>query len=606
MGNFFRNKRGAFAIQFALMVIPIMGCIGLAVDGGRAFLARFELAQALDAAALAIGSTIDPDQDLDALAAKFVEQNFHVAGAGDVALDLDPQGDVVTLSGTVQIETYFMPLFGHPYVTVGASSEVRRGGADVEVALVLDTTGSMSGSKLAALKVAANDLINTVVSDVQEPYYSKLALVTYGNTVYAGSNAAALRGTPPAGKAIDAATWKNGATKAISAVTKASQAVVTSNAHGLVNGDYIYISGVSGMTQINNKKFLVSDTTANTFKIKNPSTTSYINSSSYSTFSASGTPIIQKCWAATCEVQVTSTAHGFANNDWVWISGVTGMTQLNNASNVAWQVTGVTANTYRLVGSTGPSYGTYTANANDVAYCTTVGCQWYRFTNNSSSIQVKQISNCVTERIGTDAYTETPPSTSPVGRNYATASYATCETTGAMIPLSTNKTTLTNKVTSLNAAGSTAGQIGLAWGWYMLSPDWGYLWPSTDNQPALYTQEDSVKVVVLMTDGAFNTAHYNGVASKNYSAANNADRINVNATNGNPFTQAENLCDAMKDQNIIIYTVGFDVGTDSTIIDFMTGCATDADHAYLAATASELQQAFQEIATSITLLRLSK
>ena len=84
------------------------------------------------------------------------------------------------------------------------------------------------------------------------------------------------------------------------------------------------------------------------------------------------------------------------------------------------------------------------------------------------------------------------------------------------------------------------------------------------------------------------------------------DQINVTATNGNPFTQAETLCDAMKDQNIIIYTVGFDVGNDDTIIDFMTGCATDEDHAYLAATASELQQAFQEIATSITLLRLSK
>ena len=68
----------------------------------------------------------------------------------------------------------------------------------------------------------------------------------------------------------------------------------------------------------------------------------------------------------------------------------------------------------------------------------------------------------------------------------------------------------------------------------------------------------------------------------------------------------EGVLEVFAIRNIIIYTVGFDVGTDSTIIDFMTGCATDADHAYLAATASELQQAFQEIATSITLLRLSK
>ena len=49
ISKFVANKRGAFALQFAMMAIPLTVCTGLAIDGGRAFLARFELAAALDA-----------------------------------------------------------------------------------------------------------------------------------------------------------------------------------------------------------------------------------------------------------------------------------------------------------------------------------------------------------------------------------------------------------------------------------------------------------------------------------------------------------------------------------------------------------------------------
>ena len=57
IGRFLKNRDGAFAMQFALMVVPLTVCTGLAIDGGRAFLARYELSSSLDAAALAVGST---------------------------------------------------------------------------------------------------------------------------------------------------------------------------------------------------------------------------------------------------------------------------------------------------------------------------------------------------------------------------------------------------------------------------------------------------------------------------------------------------------------------------------------------------------------------
>lgn len=41
----------------------------------------------------------------------------------------------------------------------------------------------------------------------------------------------------------------------------------------------------------------------------------------------------------------------------------------------------------------------------------------------------------------------------------------------AIVPLSDNKTALKNSINSYTAAGSTAGHIGIAWAWYLLSPN---------------------------------------------------------------------------------------------------------------------------------------
>ena len=135
IGSFIANKRGAFALQFAMMAIPLTVCAGLAIDGGRAFLARFELAAALDAAALAVGSTLTEGSDLEAIAERFVERNFRTQHDEPITLELAESlvngAETWTLRGQVTINTYFMPLVGQPHVTVSAESEVRQGGNNV-------------------------------------------------------------------------------------------------------------------------------------------------------------------------------------------------------------------------------------------------------------------------------------------------------------------------------------------------------------------------------------------------------------------------------------------------------------------------------------------
>lgn len=68
----------------------------------------------------------------------------------------------------------------------------------------------------------------------------------------------------------------------ITAVTKANPAVVTLASHGFTNGARIYITGVGGMTQLNNREFIVAGVTASTFQL------SGVNSTGYSTFTSGG------------------------------------------------------------------------------------------------------------------------------------------------------------------------------------------------------------------------------------------------------------------------------------------------------------------------------
>ena len=75
--------------------------------------------------------------------------------------------------------------------------------------------------------------------------------------------------------------------KVISAITKANPAVVTSNGHGFINGDFVNISGVVGMTEVNNKTFKVADKTTNTFELQNVDGVD-INSSAFTTYGSAG------------------------------------------------------------------------------------------------------------------------------------------------------------------------------------------------------------------------------------------------------------------------------------------------------------------------------
>ena len=156
----------------------------------------------------------------------------------------------------------------------------------------------------------------------------------------------------------------------------------------------------------------------------------------------------------------------------------------------------------------------------------------------------------------------------------------------AIIPLSDDKAALVNAVRALEARGGTAGHLGTQWAWNLVSNVWGGALGGT--APASYAdvaEGKVIKAVVLMTDGVFNTAYHGGRSS----------------------TQALGLCTAMKAKGVAVFTVGFGLGGNATALSTLRNCATPGNGYFAdASNAEELEKAFENFASKLTELRLTK
>src|SRR5262249_10924205 len=72
-------------------------------------------------------------------------------------------------------------------------------------------------------------------------------------------------------------------------------------------------------------------------------------------------------------------------------------------------------------------------------------------------------------------------------------------------PMTANSATILSGINSMKPLGDTQINIGLAWGWRLLSPNWQGQWAdnemATNSLPLAYDTPNMVKVVILMTDG---------------------------------------------------------------------------------------------------------
>lgn len=83
-------------------------------------------------------------------------------------------------------------------------------------------------------------------------------------------------------------SFDGGAVKTITNISKAALAIVTCASHGFSDGQQIRITGVSGMTQVNDKVFTVHNPSTNSFSLRDKTDTTDITSTAFSTYVSGG------------------------------------------------------------------------------------------------------------------------------------------------------------------------------------------------------------------------------------------------------------------------------------------------------------------------------
>lgn len=157
---------------------------------------------------------------------------------------------------------------------------------------------------------------------------------------------------------------------------------------------------------------------------------------------------------------------------------------------------------------------------------------------------------------------------------------------GELVPLTQNTTTIKAAIDGMSAWGETYIPGGLAWGWRALSSGEPFDETGKGKSSAKLQQ-----YLILMTDGA-------NTLSPNY-----PDHWGNNTNLANTLTGE--LCTAIKNDQITVFTIAFDV-TDTTIKNILQTCATKAENFFDASNAAQLSDAFSQIGRAITALRLKK
>ncbi|MEL6299232.1 MAG: pilus assembly protein [Pseudomonadota bacterium] len=188
---------------------------------------------------------------------------------------------------------------------------------------------------------------------------------------------------------------------------------------------------------------------------------------------------------------------------------------------------------------------------------------------------------CVAERHGNEMLTDAKPRSGAYFEPHINDSEWPC-IASAISPLSSDRDGVLQAVADLRLSQGTAGHLGTAWGWYMLSPEFDGIFKG-DAKPGKYGNKKISKALVIMTDGEF---------YKDYVGTMHSEK------------QTTTLCANMKAKGVAVYTVGFKMDDDSAI-QMLAACASSPTHAYLAEDSNALRQSFRDIAEKLIPLKLT-
>ena len=171
------NQKGYVIVFTTLAIALLLFFVGLATDGGRAYLLRAELVRTVDAAAIAAASRINNGglSAATSAACDAARMNGTTACSNLVVTQVtvnDASGNPkpgVKVTGTAVTPTVFIragKLFGCKFncdnMTVRAAAVAAAGGT-LDLVMDLDNTGSMAGDKITNAKNGANALVTAMM-----------------------------------------------------------------------------------------------------------------------------------------------------------------------------------------------------------------------------------------------------------------------------------------------------------------------------------------------------------------------------------------------------------------------------------------------------------
>lgn len=191
------DERGTMALLFGLLMVPLIGFMGLAIDTSRAYAVRSQLQSSLDAAALAGGHMFALTGRDDAMRAYFT-QNLSTTRYGATVSPLtiteNAAAGTLTVTATANMPMIFVKFLGINSIDVGSDVQVLRNETTLEVALAIDTTGSMDRNdangvhKMTAAISAANTLLDILYNHQDSDSNVFLSVVPFVQNVNVGNN----------------------------------------------------------------------------------------------------------------------------------------------------------------------------------------------------------------------------------------------------------------------------------------------------------------------------------------------------------------------------------------------------------------------------------
>ncbi|MEJ1158214.1 vWA domain-containing protein [Prosthecomicrobium sp. N25] len=501
LGGLWGDTRGNTMVTFAVMLVPLMGVAGGAVDYNRVTAARVTLQDAADAATIAgaraieLGRTVGGDPAT--AARQSFEANFTHRDAKITRFAVAADKTQVTVDATVEVKMLFLGILGIATMEQSVRSESQVSTTTLEIALTLDNTGSMDGTRMATLKSASNAFVDQLARQVVGEDRLKFAVVPFSAFVNVGPK---YRGAP----------W-------IDNDARSNRA--NSNFNAALNRFSLYDKFAIAWPGCVETRPSPYDTTDAVPDAAKPDTL-----------------FVPSFWP---DEPDRSAGYSYPNDYIPDHIGGGDIARLINASK------------YNLATTIDRSNSTFFSN--------------YR---------------------------------RPKGPDFG------CDIT-PVTPLTASIPTVKTALDAMKAFGSTNIPEGLAWGWRMLSPEM----PFTEGRS--YGTKDNQKIIVLMTDGANSISTYGTGTAGQYSSVDYPYHDYTGPTRGknlrtNLDAKALEVCSNIKAKGIEIFTIGLELGTDTTAKDLLAACATDSGHFYDAVEVAQLSPIFDKIAQRIGRLRLAR